>query len=196
MTPPEIKALRRREMAIRLKQVTPNERLEASKKIGEQLYREPAWRSARAVLLYAPLMDEIDLWPAVLTALETGKLVTLPAFDPATRTYLIRQIKDPQNDLVIGHYGIREPKATGVKFSLKQLDLCIAPGVGFSDAGVRLGRGAGYYDRLLADFTGRKWGVGHDWQAGLDLPMEQHDVVWDCILTPSGRRECRKTVFE
>lgn len=188
MTIKEIKVLRRKEIYGRLKQVTVPERDSASHQVATAILLSPAWQQARQVLLYAPLPDELDLWPVVMAALAAGKTVALPAFDPGTRRYVAKRIADPVRDIVVGHYGIREPGLGCENILLNQLDLCLAPGLGYNKARVRLGRGAGYYDRLLAGFTGQKWGVGYDWQTDLDFPQEDHDVIWDCIWTPAGWR--------
>jgi 5-formyltetrahydrofolate cyclo-ligase len=68
---------------------------------------------------------------------------------------------------------------------LKRLDLALAPGLGFDESGRRLGRGQGYYDRLLAEIIGAKCGVAFDEQVVGQLPAQEHDVSMNFILTPT-----------
>jgi 5-formyltetrahydrofolate cyclo-ligase len=51
--------------------------------------------------------------------------------------------------------------------------------------GRRLGRGAGYYDRILEKVPGFTCGIAFDEQISGELPVEPHDVLVDCILTPT-----------
>jgi len=66
-----------------------------------------------------------------------------------------------------------------------RLDLALVPGVAFDLNGHRLGRGKGYYDRLLAMLTGPACGVAFDQQIVSQVPNEPHDVRLSCILTPT-----------
>ena len=50
--------------------------------------------------------------------------------------------------------------------------------------GNRLGRGKGFYDRLLKNISGIKCGVGYDFQLLENIPAEPHDAKVDFILTP------------
>jgi len=59
------------------------------------------------------------------------------------------------------------------------------PGLGFDLSGHRLGRGRGYYDRLLAGIAGVKCGVAFDPQVVAQIPAERHDVNMNFILTPT-----------
>ena len=66
-----------------------------------------------------------------------------------------------------------------------RLDLVLVPGVAFDLHGRRLGRGRGYYDRLLSQVGGRTCGVAFDEQVVSEVPVEAHDVLLNCILTPT-----------
>lgn len=184
-SPAAIKAALRMEMRRRLSMLTAGERERASEQIRDLLMQAEFWQKSGSVLLYAPLADEPDLWPVVESALDSGKMVSLPRHDSSTDTYSVYRVKDLAMDVATGFYGIREPKMHCEKISLNQLDLIVAPGLAFSGAGYRLGRGKGYYDKLLAGFTGFKCGVGYEWQYGPAVPGENHDVHFNCILTPS-----------
>ena len=75
---------------------------------------------------------------------------------------------------------------------LNRLDLVLVPGVAFDAQGRRLGRGKGFYDRLLAKVRGHKCGVAFDVQIVSGLPEEPHDVRVDSILTPSRWHLCQR----
>ena len=129
--------------------------------------------------------DEIDLLPLLERALAEGKTVALPRFVPETGVYAAGRITDLARDCAPGKLGILEPAARCTPFALKLLDLALVPGVGFDAAGHRLGRGAGYFDRILAQVAGTKCGVAFDQQMVQQIPAEPHDISLNCILTPT-----------
>jgi len=161
-------------------------RAEASTALRERVRQDPIWQAARAVLLFAPRADEPDIWPLVRDALNEGKLVALPSFDPRTGTYGARQVRDLAEDLVTGQFGVREPTRGCPEVLLATLDLVLVPGLGFTLIGGRLGRGGGFYDRLLAATEAVRIGVGLDEQIVPWLPLEPHDVTLHSIITPSA----------
>ena len=67
----------------------------------------------------------------------------------------------------------------------KAFPVVLVPGLAFSTGGCRLGRGQGFYDRLLAGASGLRCGVGWDFQVFPELPSEPHDEHLDYILTPT-----------
>jgi 5-formyltetrahydrofolate cyclo-ligase len=114
-----------------------------------------------------------------------GEDVALPSFLPGTNTYTARRIIDPARDLVIGKFGIREGADVSPEMELNQLDLVLVPGVAFDTHGRRLGRGKGFYDRLLAGVRGTKCGVAFDEQIVDAVPVGPQDIPLNCILTPT-----------
>jgi 5-formyltetrahydrofolate cyclo-ligase len=68
---------------------------------------------------------------------------------------------------------------------LNRLDLVLVPGVAFDARGGRLGRGKGFYDRLLSAVNGTKCGVAFDEQIVDAVPVGPLDVLVNCILTPT-----------
>ena len=80
---------------------------------------------------------------------------------------------------------MREPAATCEEIPLNKFDLMLVPGVAFDLSGNRLGRGQGFYDRILAEASGIKCGVAHDFQLLEKIPAEPHDAKVDFIFTPS-----------
>lgn len=166
-----------------LAKISPEERVNKSFRLCERLREQ--FKNKRSILFFAPLDDEPDIWPLVQVALDGGKMVCLPRFDPGTKTYLVHQIDRVAEDIVSGKFGIREPKIYCPQMQLNRLDLALVPGVGFDLHGRRLGRGKGFYDRLLAAVRGVTCGVAFDEQIVARIPVEPHDISVKCILTPT-----------
>jgi 5-formyltetrahydrofolate cyclo-ligase len=169
----------------RLRGLTPARREDLSAQARALLSRQRLWQEAGAILFYAALPDELDLRPLLEQALAEGRSVALPRFIPATGLYAACQIEDFSRDCAPGKLGIAEPAARCPAFPLNRLDLALVPGVGFDPAGHRLGRGWGYYDRLLAEAAGKRCGVAFDEQMAEEIPAEAHDIVLNCIITPT-----------
>jgi 5-formyltetrahydrofolate cyclo-ligase len=150
-----------------------------------RLKQQAVWNSARVILLLAPLREEIDVWPLLAETLSAGKKVALPRFDPGTNGYVACEIERLEDDLAPGKFGIREPRAHCPPISPSTVELALVPGVAFDLKGRRLGRGKGFYDRLLASVGGRKCGVAFDLQVVEEIPTEPHDVCLDYLLTPT-----------
>jgi 5-formyltetrahydrofolate cyclo-ligase len=187
--PEQLKAALRRQLRQRLAQLTPAAREAAAHRVCARLRAERSWQAARHILFYAALPDELDLQSLLAEALVEGKTTALPRFDPSAGSYQACRITDPRRDLRPGRYGILEPPPEAERLSLNRLDFVLVPGVGFTLDGCRLGRGKGYYDRLLRQVGGAKCGVAYDEQIVAALPLEPQDVVMDWILTPT--RWCR-----
>lgn len=146
---------------------------------------EPQLQSAHAILFYAPLADELDVWPLLEKLMKTSKVCALPSFDDETRVYSARQVKNLETDVFPGKFGVPEPLAMCAAVPLDRFDLVLVPGMAFDAAGRRLGRGKGFYDRILAQASGIKCGVAYDLQLLESIPTEAHDAKVDFIFTPS-----------
>jgi 5-formyltetrahydrofolate cyclo-ligase len=179
------KAEWRRRLRAAVKVLSQAERNEASACARDLLRRQPAWQRAQAILFYAPMAGELDLSPMLEEALQAGKAVALPRFVSETGTYHPVEVSDYKGDCAPGKFGILEPGAHCQPMPLKRLDLALAPGLGFDLSGRRLGRGQGFYDRLLAGIAGAKCGVAFDQQVVEQLPAQRHDVSMNFILTPT-----------
>ncbi|MDQ6632426.1 MAG: 5-formyltetrahydrofolate cyclo-ligase [Verrucomicrobiota bacterium] len=175
----------RAELRARLQNISSIQREHFSRQAGALLARQKIWQTAKSILFYAPLPNEINLWPLLSETLAANKIVVLPRFHPEANSYVISQIKNMETDFLPGKFGIHEPKEDCASFPLNQLELALVPGVGFDKTGGRLGRGRGFYDRLLAQISGTKCGVAFDEQVIEKIPMEPHDVRLNFILTPT-----------
>lgn len=186
MNPPpaEQKTLLRRQLRAALSTMSFSERAAASEIICTTLLQSQLWLDAQQLLLFAPLSTEPDITPTWPAALAQGKTVCLPRYDPVSGCYTAAPLNDPKSTLAPGRYGILEPVTSDTPIDLNRLDLILVPGLGFGPDGRRLGRGKGYYDRLLAGLGAVKCGVGFDQQWSDSIPHEARDVMLDVILTP------------
>jgi 5-formyltetrahydrofolate cyclo-ligase len=179
------KAALREQLRAEAARHTSAERQEGSRAICAQLEGETIWRNAHKILAFMPLEGEPDITALFAPYLASGRILALPRFDRAADGYQAVQVTDPATQLVRGRYGVLEPKAECSLLSLKELDLAVVPGIGFSLNGCRLGRGKGYFDRMLCEVRGWKCGVAFDWQVTVEIPSEQHDIHVNSIVTPT-----------
>lgn len=185
--PGDRKAALRRELRDEDQRFSPAEHALASAQICQRLEEENIWRRAQSILFYYPRPDEPDTHRLFAAAIVQGKAAALPRYSSKDGHYLACLVGDLEKDLRPGAFGIQEPNSRCPIFDLKKLDLVLVPGIGFAPSGFRLGRGKGYYDRLLAEIAGIKCGLAFDWQMTIEIPTESHDICLDCILTPTRR---------
>jgi 5-formyltetrahydrofolate cyclo-ligase len=92
-----------------------------------------------------------------------------------------------EEDTVPGHYGIREPRPDLPAEDPARLrsagTVWLVPGLAFDSQGHRLGRGGGYYDRLLADVSGPRIGVTLERQILTAVPSEAHDAAMTMVVS-------------
>lgn len=152
-------------------------------KLSEQVCREvlsmEEWERAHYILLYYALADEVDTSVLLDEALRMHKQVLLPVVvgdDLVLRRY------ESRDSLKEGAFGILEPQgATFTEYN--KIDLAIVPGMAFDADGHRLGRGKGYYDRLLPRLSSCRVGICFPFQLLPNVPSEAHDVLMDCVVT-------------
>ena len=180
----------------RLSQITPEQRRTLSAAVIARLLARPEFHRAQRILGYLPLKDELDLSPALESALRSGKTVALPRYIPDQNTYCAAILTAPltthhsplTTNLAPGAFGIPEPSVSAAIMPLNQLDFVLVPGVAFDASGRRLGRGKGFYDRLLANVNSAdciKCGIAADEQIVTGIPAEPHDVPMNLIITPT-----------
>jgi 5-formyltetrahydrofolate cyclo-ligase len=175
-----------------LKSFSAQKRASDSERLCANLREQALFQGARSVLFFAPTPEEPDLWPLLGETLAGKKVAALPCFDSDNQTYRPRRVTDIRVEILSGKFGIREPAASCLAVPVNDLDLVLVPGVAFDLSGHRLGRGKGYYDRLLQSFTGNKIGIAFEEQIIGAVPAGKDDVKMDLILTPTRCVECRR----
>ena len=154
-----------------------------SKKIFGKLLKDPSFRKAVHIAIYCGISPEVATRP-FLSALLKNKKIYLPKTPLGKNLMTFCQIGSLSRDLMKGPYDIMEPKASCSERPAARMDLIIVPGVAFDRRGGRLGRGAGYYDRLLGKAKKVvKIGLCFREQLVKKVPMKAHDVRMNRIIT-------------
>ncbi len=166
------------------------ERKEKSRKIWELLKKQDVFQSAMAVLVYMDYRSEVITTGLVEELLlDREKKVYAPKVEGMNiHFYEINTIED----LTDGYQGIREPEENPDRlFCQEELQkmkcLILVPGAVFDRERGRMGYGKGFYDRYLAVFPGLfSVALAFDCQIAKKVPVEEHDIRPDMIITESG----------
>ncbi|MBC8002217.1 MAG: 5-formyltetrahydrofolate cyclo-ligase [Opitutaceae bacterium] len=178
------KARVRADVRRRMDEIPPEHRAIASAALCDRLGTSTLWSRSKSVLMFVPLSDEPNIRPLLELGLEQGKEISIPGYIKASQIYGAFQIRNPVNDLVRGQFNVPEPAPGCPAVALNQLDLILVPGVAFDLDGRRLGRGKGFYDRLLSEVRGICCGLLFEEQLTPEIPVEPHDVRLHCLVTP------------
>ncbi len=161
-----------------LKKTLSHEQRDSDALIVKNKIETSLWfKNASNILTYNSLPDELDTkfhiqcWTNI-------KNLYLPRVN-GNNLEILRA-----GETTIGSFNILEPTGNDV-ISPSEIELAIIPGIAFSHNGIRLGRGKGYYDRLLCNMNVLKIGICYDFQLIEELPCEVHDICMDAIITPN-----------
>lgn len=163
-----------------------SEKLEAAERVFEILEHSAAFMLAEKILMYHSLPDELPTH-AFLNKWNGRKKFYLPRVNGVNLEIL------PYNEsrLELGAFHIEEPTGSNT-VEADEIEMVVVPGVAYDESGNRLGRGKGFYDRLLKSTRATKVGVAFDFQMVDMIPAEEHDVSMDIVISPAGCRICRK----
>ncbi|OIP79955.1 5-formyltetrahydrofolate cyclo-ligase [Candidatus Peregrinibacteria bacterium CG2_30_44_17] len=160
------------------------------RKIRAQIERYEPFLSARTVLLYASMNDEIDTLKLIKKHHAT-KRILLPTVCTDTSSLKLYELTD-MTSLKAGYQGILEiPHCEATERTHEDIDLCIVPGLAFDNRGHRIGYGKGFYDGLLSKVAAPKVALAYDFQVVEEVPKEDHDIPVNSIITPSEIIECK-----
>ncbi|MFC4182671.1 5-formyltetrahydrofolate cyclo-ligase [Saccharococcus thermophilus] len=188
----ETKKQIRKTMQAKLQQLTDEEKQAYDKQIAENLYRLPQWKNADTIAITISKGKEIDTTPIIKRAWSEGKTVSVPKCDPATKTMVFRQITS-FSQLESSYFGLLEPiEALTSEIKKSDMDMIIVPGICFSKNGYRIGYGGGYYDRYLRNVSAPTVSLAYSFQVVDFLPIEEHDVPVQMIITNEGVIQCNE----
>lgn len=176
----------RRSIKNRKTLLTEADRLRAAERVFAILESTAEFMLADHILMYHSLPDELST-REFITKWSGRKHFYLPRVNGVN----LEILPYDSSRLALGSFHIEEPTGNDVT-SADRIELIITPGVAYDRRGGRLGRGRGYYDRLLAESRAVKMGVCYDFQLVDEVPTEPHDVRMDAIVTESGYIIIRK----
>lgn len=186
------KAELRKQVLARRDALSPTARAGLSQRISARILALGHFRAARSVLAYASFGSEFDTRALIDDVLARGKALLLPRVDRGPRRLCLHRITDLERDLIPGTWGILEPRPTCPQARLADADWVLMPGVAFTMRCERLGYGAGFYDRLIAegesDQAARPTLVAaaFDTQMVAQLPMSSTDRCADLVVTETA----------
>ena len=170
------KELRKRMAAVK-KSMEPGEHAELSAGIMKRLEELPEFQECGTVLIYNALPDEVQT-AAFLDKWHPHKRIILPVVEGEN---LVLKEYVP-GKTAPGAFSIQEPVGTRI-VEPEEIDLAVIPGVAFDARGNRLGRGKGFYDRLIPRLRCKLIGLGYECQIVDKVPTEVFDRRLDGIVT-------------
>lgn len=166
----------RQQIRVQKRKLSASQLAAMSEQICNKVLRSAWWQEAGILFLYYPLADEVDVRMLINEAYRSGKQVLLPV---CVGDELELHLYEGEDSLSPGAFGIMEPQ--GPLFAPKdysEIQLALIPGMAFDRVGHRLGRGRGYYDRLLPQLTtARLQGICFPFQLQDHVPTDIHDIA-------------------
>ncbi len=151
-----------------------------SAKVAAHVLAWPEFQGARRVLAYLATPSEVQTADLLRAAFRVCVPVVVGA------DLVLREL-GPETPLHRGALGIREPGAAAAVVPPEEVDLALVPGVAFDWAGHRIGRGGGYYDRLLPRLSrATTCGLAFREQVVTALDPAPWDVAVGYICTEDG----------
>lgn len=151
-------------------------------------------KTAEWLMAFVSFGTEIHTHELLRSLLAEGRRVCVPSFDSVGQRYICSELKHFDEDLREGVLGVLEPRHDVIRpVHADKLDAWLVPGLAFDEQGNRLGRGMGYFDRLLYGARGVKVGLAYDFQLVNRVPTEPHDVRLDFIVTETKVVHCKRT---
>ncbi len=153
----------------------------------KRLLEQPEFAAAQTIMIYLPLPREVDVSPVALRGWQEQKTICAPRLSWEQRHMLPVEIRSLDTGLVAdvrGLSGLREP-AEGEPIPIEMVDLVLVPALAYDRKGNRLGRGAGFYDRFLAQgqFVGVAVGIAFREQLTEAVPVAANDVPVHMLVT-------------
>ena len=183
-----------RDRVLRARDALPPEvRAQAGRAIVATLAARSDFRAATTMLLSLSFRSEYDTRPLFEAALASGKIVSAPRVNTASRMLEAYIVTDLARDVAPGFRGIPEPLPHCAAVALDAIEWALVPGVAFDLHGHRIGYGGGYYDRLwplLRDDAQCVAGA-FELQVVEQVPSAPHDLTVDAIITERRTVEVR-----
>ena len=183
--PDALKAAARATVRAALAAMTPQQKAAESTAICNRILKLELYNKAHVVMMFAPLSDEPLIEPVARHALAHGKILLLPRVNWQDGTMVGALVQAWPGDLVKDVRGMTVPIEDAPTYDPASIHCILVPGLAFSPTGVRLGRGAGYYDRFLPQIpVHRRIGICYRCQRVDQIPLLPHDEPVLEVVSP------------
>ena len=186
----EKQCLREERLAAR-ETLSEKERVRLDDCITQKLLVSPEYAEATTVLTYVSVSSEVSTRMIIERALCDGKTVAVPRCLPGHRLEFVAITSLDQ--LVPAPSNLLEPAKDLSALTEVQMSnaICIVPALLVDTKGYRLGYGAGFYDRFLSTYSGKKICLAYQQNLSkTTLPHTEFDVPVDMVITESGVLVC------
>lgn len=159
--------------------------------ITQKLLASPEYSEAATVLTYVSVSSEVSTRMFVECALRDGKTVAVPRCLPGHCLEFVAIASLEQ--LVAASFNLLEPakELPALTEDQKNNSICIVPALLVDTKGYRLGYGAGFYDRFLSTYPGKKICLAYQQNLSkTELPHTEFDVAVDMVITESDILTC------
>ena len=156
------------------------DRRTAAERVFSQLESLAQFLLADNVMLYHSLPDELSTREFIDKWHERKHF-----FLPRVNGLDLEVLPYDRTSMHLGAFHIEEPTGDET-VNLDDIDVIVVPAVAFDRNGNRVGRGRGYYDRLLSRARSVTIGVGYDFQLFDTIETEAHDIPLDIVITESS----------
>ena len=172
----------RRAARQQLAQISPQEFSAIGAAMWQTLQAQPAWQSAESVFCFVGALHEPDTMPILQGALSAGKQLLVPRIAGPGQMQLVPL--QSLGQLQPGAFGILEPpQALPAVPAGSGVQLAVLPCLAATRSGARLGHGGGYYDRFLANYSGRRLILCPEALLAQSLPTGPLDEPAQAVLT-------------
>jgi 5-formyltetrahydrofolate cyclo-ligase len=177
----------------RLLAMPPEQRKDKGRKACRNLIALPQYQDASIIMIYLSLPHEVDTSEAILHAWQLGKTIAVPKISWQQRHMIPVQITSLETGFATGASGLRNPVA-GAPIPFGQIDLVVAPALGFDRLGNRLGRGGSFYDRFFAnkEVIASRCGLAFAEQVVDSIPITDSDEPVDFVVTDEEVIRCKR----
>ncbi|MGM0602367.1 MAG: 5-formyltetrahydrofolate cyclo-ligase [Bacillota bacterium] len=168
-----------------------------SEKITNKFFKLEEVKKAKSIMSYVSFRKEVQTYNLMERLLDEGYILYVPYTIKEKTTLGIAEISDLEKDLKPGVFGVREP-LTSLRTEIvpDDLDIIIVPGAVFTKEGYRIGYGGGFYDGFLGKNGDDKLKIAFTYDQFIidEIPVEDHDIPVDMIITEKEVIDCRNEV--
>ncbi len=185
----------RKQLRNKRQQLSPKQQQQHSQKIIHTITQSSFYQQAKSIALYLPSDGEVDISSLLKETLKQNKRCYLPIISNKEKGLMHFALYHKDIALKKNCFAILEPayKKADLKTAL-EIDLVLAPLVGFDNQGNRMGMGGGYYDRALEHLKNNCnshvkpifVGIAHELQRVNSLEKNAWDISLHAVVTEQG----------